>query len=203
VLAEALTEPITTGYGLYLRSRDAAEAIALFSKFRVLCALRHGPYGVETVNRLVEAILSRAGFIFPQGGRWYAGQPVMITRNDYTLQLFNGDLGLILPDPFAGNELRAFFPAADGGLRTILPLRLPEHETAYAMTVHKSQGSEFEQILLLLPDHRSEVLSRELMYTAISRAKARVELWAADDVFLAAVDHRIERKSGLREILWG
>jgi exodeoxyribonuclease V alpha subunit len=127
----------------------------------------------------------------------------MVTRNDYALKLFNGDIGIILPDPAADNELRAFFPAADGGLRALLPLRLPDHETAYAMTVHKSQGSEFERVLLLLPDRQSDVLSRELIYTAITRAKDNVEVWGAEDVFVASVERRIERRSGLRDALWG
>jgi len=201
-LAQALEERIIAGFGPCLGAATAAESYALFGRFRILCALRQGPYGVEAVNRLVESLLGRAGLIGPKS-RWYAGQPVMVTRNDYALKLFNGDIGIILPDPAADNELRAFFPAADGGLRALLPLRLPEHETAYAMTVHKSQGSEFERVLLLLPDRQSDVLSRELIYTAITRAKDNVEVWAAEDVFVAAVERRIERRSGLRDALWG
>ena len=202
-LGETLAKSICAGYGPYLEGHGAGEAHALFGRFRILCALRQGPYGTETVNRLVEAALVREGLIDPQGHRWYAGQPVMVTRNDYALQLFNGDIGIILPDPDADNELRAFFPAADGGLRSILPLRLPEHETAYAMTVHKSQGSEFDRVLLLLPDRQSDVLTRELIYTAITRAKTGVDLRAPDDLLMWAIERRIERKSGLREALWG
>lgn len=201
-LGEILAKSVCAGYGPYLKGNGAGEAHALFGRFRILCALRQGPYGTETVNRLVEATLIREGLIDPQGHRWYAGQPVMVTRNDYALQLFNGDIGIILPDPDANNELRAFFPAADGALRSLLPLRLPEHETAYAMTVHKSQGSEFARVLLLLPDRQSDVLTRELIYTAITRAKTGVDIWAPDDLLMWAIERRIERKSGLREALW-
>ena len=94
----------------------------------------------------------------------------MITRNDYNLKLFNGDIGIILPDADSG-EPRAFFPGPDNTVRKFLPLRLPEHETAYALTVHKSQGSEFDRVLLVLPDRESPVLSRELLYTGITRAR--------------------------------
>ena len=202
-VGEALANAICTGYAPYLHGKSAIEAHGLFGRFRILCALRQGPYGTEAVNRLVEGVLCREGLIDLHGHRWYAGQPVMVTRNDYALQLFNGDIGIILPDPAARNELRAFFPAADGTLRSILPLRLPEHETAYAMTVHKSQGSEFGRVLLLLPDRQSDVLTRELIYTAITRAKEGVELRMQDELLKWAIGRRIERKSGLREALWG
>ncbi|HJV66506.1 MAG TPA: ATP-binding domain-containing protein, partial [Geomonas sp.] len=145
--------------------------------------------------------LARAGLIDPQE-RWYAGAPVMITCNDYNLGLFNGDVGLILPDPESGNELRAFFPTGAGAMRKVLPLRLPEHESAFAMTVHKSQGSEFDGVLLILPERDAPVLTRELIYTAITRAKKRVEVLGAAELFLAAVHRRIMRRSGLRERLW-
>jgi len=156
---------------------------------------------VEAVNRLVQERLAKAGLIRPEG-RWYAGEPVMITCNDYNLGLFNGDVGLILPDPESGNELRAFFPSGTGLMRRVLPLRLPEHESAFAMTVHKSQGSEFDQVLLILPDRDLPLLSRELLYTAITRAKQSVEVLGTDELFLSAVKRRIVRRSGLRERLW-
>jgi len=126
----------------------------------------------------------------------------MITRNDYNLGLFNGDIGLVLPDPENGGELRAFFPSGSG-MRKVLPLRLPEHERAFAMTVHKSQGSEFDRVLLLMPDRDVPLLTRELVYTAITRAKKSVEILASDDLFCSAVERQIVRRSGLREKLWG
>ena len=111
-------------------------------------------------------------------------------------------MGILLPDAEAGNDLRAFFPATDGTFRKLHPLRLPEHETVYAMTVHKSQGSEFDNALLILPDKDYPVLSRELLYTGITRARKGIEIWGAENVFRAAVSRRIERTSGLRDALW-
>ena len=200
-LGEALSGKITAGFGGYLREKTPEQAFAAFSRFRILCAMRSGPYGVEAVNQLVQQRLAHAGLIHPQG-RWYAGEPVMITRNDYNLGLFNGDVGLILPDEESQGELRAFFPSGAGGMRKVLPLRLPDYEAAFAMTVHKSQGSEFDRVLLILPDRDAPILTRELLYTGITRAKRSVELLAAEALFLTAVQRRIVRKSGLRERLW-
>lgn len=200
-LAEALAKRITDGYAEYLHELSPEEAFAKFSRFRILCAMRSGPYGVESVNQLVRQRLAQAGLIHPHG-RWYAGQPVMISKNDYNLGLFNGDVGLILPDAESGGELRAFFPSGSGGMRKVLPLRLPEYECAFAMTVHKSQGSEFDRVLLVLPDRDTPVLTRELVYTAITRAKESVELLATEPLFITAVERRVIRRSGLRERLW-
>ncbi len=174
------------------------QVLARLETFRILCALRRGPRGVETINRLVEQILAREGVISPHG-QHYAGRPIMVTRNDYRLGLFNGDTGVVLPDPEADGALRAFFPSAQGGLKKFSPSRLPEHETVFAMTVHKSQGSEFDRVLLVLPDTASELLTRELLYTAVTRARRHVEILGPPDVLKAAVRRRIERTSGLRE----
>lgn len=201
-LADALAKRITEGYGGYLREESPEAAFAQFSRFRILCAMRSGPFGVEAINLLVRQRLAQAGMIHPRG-RWYAGEPVMITRNDYNLGLFNGDVGLILPDAETGGELRAFFPSGTGGMRKVLPLRLPEYECAFAMTVHKSQGSEFDRVLLVLPDRDAPVLTRELLYTAITRAKTSVEILANQELFLATVTRCVVRRSGLRHRLWG
>jgi exodeoxyribonuclease V alpha subunit len=125
----------------------------------------------------------------------------MITRNDYNLQLFNGDSGIILPDPDASGELRAFLLSAEGKLRRFLPSGLPQHETAFALTVHKSQGSEFDQLLLVLPERDNPVLTRELLYTAITRARSAVELWCNEGIFRAAVQRQTIRTSGLIDAL--
>ena len=153
------------------------------------------------INYLVEQILKGEGLINPDR-RWYPGRPVLITRNDYNLQLFNGDMGIVLSDPSVNNELRVFFYSTDGAFKKFHPLQLPEHETVYAMTVHKSQGSEFDKALLVLPDRESPVLTRELIYTGITRAKKSVEIWANERVFRFAVSRHIERTSGLRDALW-
>ena len=181
---------------------EIGEIFNLFTRFRILCTLRQGPYGVYALNFLVEQILREEGLI-KRDSRWYCGRPLLITRNDYNLKLFNGDVGIILPDPEAQNELRAFFQAADGTIRKFPPLRLPEHETVYAMTVHKSQGSEFDQVLFLMTDRMVPILTRELVYTAVTRARERVEIWGKEDIFHDAISRRIERTSGLRDALWG
>jgi exodeoxyribonuclease V alpha subunit len=202
VLLGAIKDRVVQGYGDYLKSTDIGKTFDVFNRFRMLCAVRQGPYGVSAMNLLVEQILKGEGLIEPDK-KWYHGRPILITSNDYNLRLFNGDVGMILPDPAVNGELRAFFPFPDGSVRTFHPLRLPEHETVYAMTVHKSQGSEFDEVLLLLPDRDSPVLTRELVYTAITRARGRVEIWATEAVFRRAVSRRIERMSGLRDAVWG
>jgi len=182
-------------------SRDEYQRLfVLYESSRILCALRRGPYGAAGINALCERILREAGLI--RELPWYPGRPVMITKNDYGLRLFNGDVGLILPDPERPGELRAFFPEKDGGIRRFAPVRLPEHETVHALTVHKSQGSEFDSVLLILPDRDSPVLTRELIYTAVTRARRRVEIWGNEEVFRRAVARRNERSSGLRDALW-
>lgn len=201
-LKKAFAETIVAGYGAYLAAASPAEALELFDRFRVLCALRQGAYGVAGVNAIVEEILAGKGLIDPQA-RWYPGRPVMITVNDYNLKLFNGDVGIILPDADAGGTPRVYFPAPGVGVRKISPVRLPAHETVYAMTIHKSQGSEFDRVLMLLPGRDSETMTRELIYTGITRARLVVEIWGTEEVFLAAVSRRIDRKSGLGEALWG
>jgi exodeoxyribonuclease V alpha subunit len=173
-----------------------AEIFAAFRGFRVLCAHRRGPRGAETLNRLV---VDRLG----AHGEWYPGRPVLVTENDYALRLFNGDVGIALPDPDAGGRLRVFFEGEAGTLRRIPPLRLPPHETTYAMTIHKSQGSEFDRVVLVLPPEDSRLLTRELLYTAITRARSSVLVWGDDLVVRAAVERRLVRSSGLRDALWG
>jgi exodeoxyribonuclease V alpha subunit len=188
-------------YGKYLREKDPVEIFRIFEDFRILCALREGPHGVGAINLLIEKILKKEGLI-KSGDRWYRGRPVLITVNDYNLRLFNGDIGITLPDPDIKNNLRVFFPSADGTLRKFHPFRLPEHETVYAMTVHKSQGSEFGKVVLLLPDRESPVLTRELIYTGITRAKQGVQIWGVERVFCDALSRCIKRSSGLRDALW-
>jgi exodeoxyribonuclease V alpha subunit len=202
MLPSALKERIITGFALCFKEYDYARIFDLFNRMRMVCAVREGPYGVHALNILVERILKNEGLI-RQRSRWYPGRPILITRNDYTLKLFNGDVGITLPDPDAENELRVFFPGPEGNLRKFLPLRLPEHETVFAMTVHKSQGSEFDKVLFLMPDRDVPVLTRELVYTAITRAKAGVEIWGREDIFKTAVSRRTIRASGLRDAFWG
>ncbi len=194
------------GFAPYIeRIRSGAPPAArfdAFAGFRILCPHRAGASGVERLNRRVEEALAARGLIRP-ASPWYVGRPVMVTRNDHVLRLYNGDVGLVVPDPDDGSRTAVAFPSADVGERRVSPARLPAHETVYAMTVHKSQGSEFDRVLLLLPPEPSRVVTRELLYTAITRARSRVEVWGAEGVVRAGVAARVERSSGLRVALWG
>jgi exodeoxyribonuclease V alpha subunit len=202
MLPPALKEHIIAGFAPYFKERDHALTFDLFNRMRMLCAVRECPYGVNALNLLVERILREEGLI-RRRDRWYPGRPVLINRNDYTLKIFNGDVGITLPDPEDGQALKVFFPGPEGTLRAFSPLRLPEHETVFAMTVHKSQGSEYEKVLFIIPDRDLPVLTRELVYTAITRARVAVEIWGREEIFKTAVSRRIIRASGLRDALWG
>jgi len=192
---------IIKGYSEYLQAKTPLESIEVFGKFRVLCALRKGIYGAVDINIKIENILKKAGLI-KSDTLWYKGRPVMIKGNDYDLNLFNGDIGIAMPDMESNNEIRVFFIGENKSLRKIHPVQLADHETVFAMTVHKSQGSEFENILLLFPDHESPVVTRELIYTGISRAGKNVQVWAEENILTSGIQKKIERSSGLKDILW-
>ncbi|MFM0378780.1 AAA family ATPase [Paraburkholderia strydomiana] len=204
-LAERTVERLAAGFAPYADALAAALAaetpdpLPLFdalNRFRVLCATRLGPRGVDQVNALMAAQVRRsAGVTLAVGAQWFAGRPVMVTRNDYALGLFNGDIGIALPG--AGGALRVYFRTADGSLRAVSPAALPPHDAAFALTVHKSQGSEFEHAVLMLPSTFSRVLSRELVYTAITRARERVEVIGASAVLAQAIATPTQRDSGL------
>lgn len=200
-LVERLPEDAVAGYGPYLEAESPAHKAKAFDRFRVLCAHRRGAFGCERVNALVEESLAEAWGLNPQG-TWYEGRPVLIVENDYRLGLFNGDIGLVLRDR-QGTGLRAVFSSAEGEERELAPSRIGAHETAFAMTVHKSQGSEFDEVVVVLPDYISPVLTRELLYTAVTRARWKVTLYGRSDVIAGAVARRLDRASGLREMLWG
>jgi exodeoxyribonuclease V alpha subunit len=119
----------------------------------------------------------------------------MVVRNDPVLKLFNGDIGIVLPDAHAA--LQVWFADENGGFRPIAPVRLPDHETAYAMTVHKSQGSEFESVLLVMPAEKNRVLTRELLYTAVTRARERLTIVANANILTATIQTATQRLSGL------
>lgn len=185
-----------------IRANEPPETIlACLNQFRLLCAHRSGRFGVAAINRAIEQLLESEHLVSTRD-TWYSGRPIMITRNDYNLRLFNGDIGIALCEPGAGGRLKVFFPDEKGGVRAVAPGRLPEHETVYAMTIHKTQGSEFAQVLIILPSEPSPVMSRELVYTGITRATARVEIWCSEAAFCAAVQRRLVRASGLHEKLW-
>ncbi len=205
--AEALRTFSADGVGANANSgASAGNVFEAFNRFQSLVALRQGPYGVEQVNQRTERLLQAAGLLDTRASAsgWYAGRPVMISRNDYDLGLYNGDIGIALPvtDEQGKQTLKVAFPDADGGVRYLLPSRLPAHETAFAMTVHKSQGSEFDHLCLLLPEQWQSVITRELIYTAITRAKKTFSLFGGTACWQQGLNTRVLRASGLREALW-
>lgn len=201
-LRQALADVAADAFGGGRGASDPEEALAACERLRILCAHRSGPFGQEAVNRMIEERLHAEGRL-SRLGLWYPGRPILVTANDYHLRLFNGDLGLALPDPGAGGALRVIFRGPAGLLRRVAPARLPAHETAYATTVHRSQGTEADRVILILPGRASPVLTRELLYTAVTRARRRLEVWGTREVFAAAAARRLVRSSGLADALWG
>jgi exodeoxyribonuclease V alpha subunit len=201
-----LSQRIVEGYIKYLTIDDCVLAMREFMRFKILCALNIGPFGVNSINRLAEKVLSEQGLLAsvpPGRGQWYRGRPVLITQNDYNLGLFNGDIGITLPDPnSASDELFVYFPGATGKFKRYPTHRLSKCETVYAMTVHKSQGSEFEHVILLLPEKDYPLLTRELIYTGLTRARKTVSVWGSESILKTAIARRIKRTAGLRDALW-
>ena len=199
-------QAIVDGYGDYLRwVREGAEperVHAAFNEFRILCPQRAGPAGVEAVQIAIVEVLGTASLIDARR-TWYLGRPVMVIRNHYGLKLFNGDIGIVQRDPRGGRELKVCFISEQGSARTFSPESLPGHETVFAMTVHKSQGSEFGRVVLILPALDSPLLTRELIYTAITRATNQLEVWGTERAFIQAIGRTLRRASGLRDLLWG
>ncbi|MGS1003304.1 AAA family ATPase [Burkholderia glumae] len=204
-LAAATIERLADGFAAYGRALrevlaggepDPLPLFDVLNRFRVLCATRTGARGADEINLRVAALVRRAvGVPLAVGAHWFAGRPVMVTRNDYALGLFNGDIGIALHD--AQGALRVWFRGADGLARAVSPAALPPHDTAFALTVHKSQGSEFDEAALVLPAAFGRVLSRELVYTAITRARSRVQVIGPRAVLAQAIATRTQRDSGL------
>lgn len=172
---------------------DGVAALHELHALRTLCAHRTGPSGATAVNAAVDRALG-----VPLGDAWPVGRPVIVTRNDRALGVSNGDLGVVVHTE-AGR--RVAFPAAGDTVRLVPPARLEAVDTVHAMTIHKAQGSEFDEVVVVLPPEGSPLLSRELLYTAITRAKRRVTLVATEGAVRAAVGRAVARGSGLAERL--
>jgi exodeoxyribonuclease V alpha subunit len=188
-----LLEPLQQG-----QTCEDAQALALLNSFGgtgVLCGLREGPWGVKHFNQQLQLAMGFANT------DWFVGRPVMARRNDYALGLMNGDLGMCLPVLVDGEvRLRVAFPDGKGGVRWRVPSRLGAIDTVFAMTVHQSQGSEFERVLLILPDIETALLTRELVYTGVTRARQGLCVWApAPSLLVQAVAHTVVRSGGLIE----
>lgn len=178
------------------RARDGGAALAALASWRILCAHRRGPAGVSTWNARVEQWLVEEIEGFSADGEWYVGRPVIVTANDYSLRLFNGDTGVLV-----AREPTGVAACFEGGV--LSPSRLSGVDTVYAMTIHKSQGSEFDSVAVTLPPPASRVLTRELLYTAVTRARRRLLLAGTEESVRAAVERPVARASGLTGRLWG
>ncbi|AEW44372.1 exodeoxyribonuclease V, a chain [Serratia symbiotica str. 'Cinara cedri'] len=200
---QALLVMCVAGYQNYMEQvivrDDAITILKTFSSFQVLCALRTGLFGVDGLNQQIELELRRSNLIQSTQGNWYLGRPIMIERNDSVLGLYNGDIGITLET--GRGKLGVYFLLPNGGIKLVQPNRLPAHKTAYAITVHKSQGSEFDHIALVLPNYFLSLLTRELIYTAITRARTCVSLYSVRAVLIRAICTRTWRCSGLIERL--
>ena len=167
-----------------------------FDRFRILCAVREGDWGTQSLNQAIALALAARGLLKPRG-EWFVGRPVMVTRNDAELGVFNGDVGVTLPGLRDSSNLRVYFLDGDS-LRAISASRLAHVESAFAMTVHKSQGSEFEHTALVLPKGGARVLTRELVYTGITRARQNFTLIEGQPgLLLEAITRQSQRASGL------
>lgn len=201
-----LLDHIQRGYQAYLQAINQGKApidvLRAFQQFQILTAHREGDRGVQGINKALEQQWRHRGLLPVTQDQWYIGRPVMVTANDYRQQLFNGDIGICLPSSDHSDRLRVFFEAQAGEVRAVLPSRLPHHETVFAMTVHKSQGSEFEEVMLVLPEESSPVLTRELVYTGITRAKSKLNIATSTVALMDAINKAILRNSGLRDRLW-
>lgn len=201
-LADDMIAYIAAQQAAYLRlvraSADELVIFQVFNRFQVLCATKLGKNSVADINDHVEQSLMEQQLIKPTG-LWYVGRPVMVTQNDAALHLYNGDIGICLAEE--DGSLSVCFLRTDGTVKKYLPARLPHCETVYAMTIHKSQGSEFDEVVVVLPETMNPVLTKELLYTAITRAKKTVRLVADEAVFAQTVNQCIERVTGLQERL--
>jgi len=200
---EELLAPILGELDHCLAAGSPAEALERLGRFRILGATRRGVLGIERLNAAVERHLLRRGL--PAAEPWYRGRPLLVTANDYQVRLYNGDLGVAWPDGVRAvdgpdGRLHAWFRDGEG-LRRLPLAKLPAHETAWAMTVHKSQGSELDRVLLVLPVADSAVLTRELLYTGLTRARRRVHLVATPEAVRRAVERPSRRRSGLASAL--
>ncbi|MEI6950134.1 exodeoxyribonuclease V subunit alpha [Paraflavisolibacter sp. H34] len=189
-------ESFAAGYAAFIREKDTLSALKLLGELRVLCALREGEQGLHALNKKIERYLQKKGLL-SLSGEFYEHRPVMVTRNYYNLNLFNGDIGLLRYD--ARGQLRAWFEDGEGGVRSVAPGYLSQCETVFAMTIHKSQGSEFNRVLVVLPQSADiPILTRELLYTGVTRARTSVLIQGSGDGILSCAGRCVERGSGVR-----
>ena len=193
-------EQFIQGYKEFMEQPDILLALKRLNDLRVLCAVREGPFGVEMVNARIERLLrQKAGLATFEP--FYRNRPIMVTSNNSQLNLFNGDIGILREDE--NGVMHAWFEAADGSLKSVLPGFIGKVQTAFAMTIHKSQGSEFKEVLIILPENEqaSKMMTRELLYTAVTRARNQVIIQGGQSSILEAAKTSIHRGSGVIERL--
>ncbi|AKC60433.1 Exodeoxyribonuclease V alpha chain [Blochmannia endosymbiont of Camponotus (Colobopsis) obliquus] len=188
-----------SGYHKYLHSIQQNDTpkniLKKFNMYKILCAVREGSFGIYQINKYIETVLINNNIIKIDNTYNYIGRPIIITSNDTSLELYNGDCGLILPN--TKQKLQAYFLLENNNIKIIPINLLPEHETSFAITVHKSQGSEFNQISLILPNKKLPILTKELFYTALTRAHQSFCLYAQDDIIIYTISNKIKRHSNL------
>ncbi len=202
-----LSQNIHEHYNRLCNIDDPQEALDELNRFRILCAVNQGELGVDTINARAAGILDvEENSRMPVGNKseWYHGRPILITANEHNLGLFNGDVGIAMILETANeNTCHVYFQSNSAGtLQRFSPSRLPRYQDVYAMTIHKSQGSEFDEVLLVLPEKDNPLITRELLYTGITRAKRNLSILASESAIRNAVSRRIKRASGLRDALW-
>ncbi|MCO6497541.1 MAG: exodeoxyribonuclease V subunit alpha [Chitinophagaceae bacterium] len=191
---DSIFEHFVDGFGAFIKEKDIKKAISLLGKCKVLCALREGNNGLYAINKRIESILEKKGLI-KCDNIFYHNRPVMITKNNYALGVYNGDTGIIRKNE--KGQLRAWIET-ESGIVDFNPAIISYAETAFAITIHKSQGSEFENVAIILPPYDSPILTKELIYTAITRAKETVLIRTNKEIFTQSITRRVKRGSGLQ-----
>jgi exodeoxyribonuclease V alpha subunit len=191
-------EEFIKNYVAYIKEPDIKSALKKLHNLRVLCAVREGEQGLYAINRRIEKYLSQKKLVKP-ATEFYEHRPIIVTKNYYDLNLYNGDVGIIRYDEH--NTLKAWFEDSSGELIPVLPGFIAESETVYAMTIHKSQGSEYGSVLVILPDADMPLLTAELLYTAVTRAKSKAIVQVTEEVLLETSKRRVKRASGIMERL--
>ena len=195
--ADDLFNDFIAGYEEYIGEKDISKALEKLNQLRVLCAIREGPQGLKAMNKKIESMLIKKGLV-DNKIEFYNNRPIIVTRNYPELKLFNGDVGIIRPD--SNGSLKAWFEDSDKNLRAVLPGYITSAETVFAMTIHKSQGSEYDKVLVMLPSSAGQpLLTRELLYTAITRAKKIVLLQASKETIMYTANKSVQRVSGIME----
>lgn len=192
---ESIFENFIDGYKEYILEKDISTALEKFNKLRVLCAVREGADGLYSINKMIEQYLNKHNLIKSKGD-FYENRPIIITRNYKELKLYNGDIGIIRKD--SNGNLRVFFEDSEKNIRAIMPVYISDAETVFAMTIHKSQGSEYNKVMVVLPKKSSgHLLTSELLYTAVTRAKESVIIRTTADILLETSQATVSRTSGI------